>query len=405
MKKACLLLCGLIGLQTAALADAWTVTRGHCFLQKRYNAYAQVSALSYTTYANGYNSIGQYVGTAPRAGYYSQCGVHNGGCTRPKSASCQKNGYISDYIYNGGLFLTGSHPFWGYAYSLLDVGGGQTITQNATGRGRAGSYGEYSVDADKASALNADGWSHATVTGAAEVNDNGELRLVGLTGSIAISKNTDHYSTLEVIVIKESDNQTDDQISQAEQRMYQGDYGTVVYAGAIRVSRAGIEKTGVFENMDPTHGTEIGNSDSVSVDLDSFSAVTNLPVTLGDDEHLAVILRVDGGFDISSAVIQDMPRPTAVITLQSGWFEPELFPNPATNGTISVRAFAGSEKEPLIVEATDVVGRTTHRLHAASLQKGVNEVKDIPLAGLAAGTYFCKISVGDRVFTRKLVVR
>lgn len=396
-----------------ASADIWTITRSHCFLQKRYIANARVSAIGYTTYQTGYNTLGQWVGKNPKASYYSMCESSDGGCTRPRTAHCQKSGYINDITYSGPYgIITGSSPYWGNARITLQVGGGHTnVIRVYSGRGLAGTMNMQELDSAKAASLVSEGWSSAYTQGKVEVDDSGNLKASGISGTLFISKNTDHFSLLRVMIIKERDDLTDTEAAEAEERMKNGDFGNVVYSGEIRVDRRGVHKTGLFTLLSNEQGIVSSNDDSTGITLNNFNYAEKLSVPLDAHEHLSAVFFSDGGFDVSSAIMSSpqarMAAPTAPHTLNTNVvasFEPELIPNPVTTGVINVRVFSEVEQEAITIEASDVVGKT-YQLYKGSSIKGANELRSIPVSHLPAGIYFGKIVIGNQVFTRKFVVQ
>ncbi|RYD52728.1 MAG: T9SS type A sorting domain-containing protein [Sphingobacteriales bacterium] len=408
MKKLITLLT-LLSASTIASADIWTVTRGSCFLQKRYNAYARVSAVSYTTYSTGYNAWGQWIGTSPRAGSYEQCGSHDGGCTRPRTAECQRSGNISDITYSGPYaIISGSNPFSGHARITLDVGGGQVnqIRTNS-GRGIAGRLDSCELDSTIAASLVSNGWSRGNTSGIVDVTDAGNLDISGISGTLSISTNTDHYSLIKIIIIKERDDLDKNEAEEAETRLANGDFTDIVYMAELRLDKEGVHKSGAFNLMTNRQVSVAQNSDSVWVTLNNFRANLTLNSPLEPNEHLSAVFLSDGGFDVSSAVVQTpqarlSASAAAAVVSQATNYDPEILPNPVGQGAVSIRAFAETENEAITVEASGVTGRT-YSLYKGLLNKGANELKNIEVSHLPPGIYFTRINVGNRVFTKKII--
>lgn len=105
----------------------------------------------------------------------------------------------------------------------------------------------------------------------------------------------------------------------------------------------------------------------------------------------------DGTTDLSHVAQIQIPLETGFVLEQS-------YPNPASlaNGrtTLIVQL---AQDGPVRIEMYDALGRHVRTLHDGALNAGRHFV-DVPLTGLRTGSYFYRLSAGDRHLTRRLLI-
>ncbi len=409
MKKSLVIIGLSLVMQFQANADAWTVTRNWCggFFHKKFQAYAKVSALSYTTYSTGYNAIGQWVGTNPKGSWSSVCNNDDKGCTRPRTAVCSKSGTVYDYVYSGPyLQVTNGQPYSGYAKAYYPTGG-QQITRNASGRGSAGLEGVYELDQDILDGLSEQGYSDANITGDVNMVGN-ELVIQNLSGFVRISdQNADYYSNLKIMVIKENAAATDFDAQAADEALAQGNFANldVVYTSEISISKDAIEINGLFADLDADALQPMNPNDGFGYFLNNIDLTLPINAVLSVDEHLTVIMYSDGGFDISSAIISQPQGKAGLSVAKTEIKTPqvEIYPNPAS-GSINLKVYAQTENENVIVKAFDLMGKEVGVIYSGTLHQGAGTIQNVDVSNLPKGMHMLEVKVGDVVSYKKLTI-
>ncbi|MDH6254094.1 hypothetical protein M2347_003821 [Chryseobacterium sp. H1D6B] len=405
LKAQKLILALFIGLMahTEVSAHASTITRKWCggFFHRKFVAKAQTSVLSYTKYQTGYNCIGQYVGTANIGYWSSNCSNESKGCSRPQVATCTKSGTVYDQIYSGCyLTFTGPSPYSANA-KAQHLTSGIYLTQTTTGRGSAGLSGNFALDPNKFSKLVDDGTSFSEIKGDVDINDNNQLVISNLNGRLSVTKGADYYSNIKIVVIKEKENITDDEALQNEEAVQNGTYPDVVYSTQLNVSKNGLTHDGVFsKGVAAQQIKEYAANQEYGVNINNFSMTIPTGAQLNPDEKLTVVTVVDGGFDISTAVVTKgtgnvTAANTAVVEA------PQLHPNPATD---YVDVYVNLPKKELVnVRVISTLGRVAIE-RSENLNSGRQSIK-LNTQKLLPGSYIVEIKSESKISSQKLLIK
>lgn len=404
LKAQKLILALFIGLMahTEVSAHASTITRKWCggFFHRKFVAKAQTSVLSYKKYQTGYNCIGQYVGTGNVGSWSSTCNDENKGCSRPQVATCSKSGTVYDLIYSGCyLLFSNPSPYSAYA-KAQHLTSGIYLTQTSTGRGSAGQTGNFAIDQNKFSKLVDNGTSFSEINGDVDINDNNELVITNLKGKLSVTKGADYYSNIKIVVIKEKENITDDEALQNEEAVQNGTYPDVIYSTQVNISKNGLTHDGIFsKGIASNQIKEYYANDEYGVMINNFSISTPTGAQLNADEKLTVVTVVDGGFDISTAVVQ---KETANIFADhiSAVEKPQLHPNPATdyvNVDIDL-----TRKELVNIRIISSLGRVVVE-KSETLNSGRQSIR-LNTNQLLPGTYIVEIKSESKISSQKLLI-
>ncbi len=399
-----LMLTVLIGLlaHTEISAHASTVTRKWCggFFHRKFVASAQTSVLSYTKYQTGYNCIGQYVGNANIGSWSANCNNESKGCSRPQTATCSKSGTVYDRVFSG-CYLLYNNPQSYYAYAQArHLTSGIYLTQSASGRGSAGLTGNFNLNADKLAGLVDEGTSSGEITGDIDINDDNQLVISKLTGKLSVTAGADYFSKIKIVIIKEKENITDDEAWQHEEEVQNGTYPEVLYTAQINISKSGTAHDGIFsEGFASDQIKEFSANQQYGVNINDFSATVPVQADLKDDEKLTLVTVIDGGFDISSAVV-DKNAGDPLALKPSDARAPVLYPNPAKDHVdINIDL---TEKELVHVRIVSPSGKTTaeksERLNSGRQTVRMNTEKLLP------GVYIVEVRNGSRTSSHKLLI-
>lgn len=410
MKKILTIVTLAVLMQLQSFGHASTITRNWCggIFHRKFVANARVSVLSYTTYQTGYDCIGRWVGKSPRAGWGTVCNNESKGCSRPQVAECWNSGTTADYIYSGCyLLFSGSHSYWGHAKASHLVSG-VTLTQNSTGRGSAGWTDTFTVDSTLAAGLQADGWSQTNVTGNLSVDEFNNLVVTGLTGSVSIQQSKDYVSKIKVLVIKENEYISAAEAERLALLAQDGVYENIVYSSEIVVSKSSILKTGFFNGLPVSQLSQIDGMQEYGLNLNNVSVTIPLPGTLGLGEHYSVVTIVDGGFDISSAVIPNQQEPPAQknsnMLVNHDEKSVTFYPNPTTN-SINCHVYSMSGNENITIKAFDILGKELGQIYSGILQKGTSVIAHIDVSRLPAGNILLEVKVGSAVRHKRITIK
>lgn len=408
MKKYILAL--VIGLltQTALYGHASTVTRKWCggFFHRKFVAKAETSVLSYKTYRNGINCNNQYAGLFAYGNWFQKCKTESKGCSRPQIATCTFNsGNVYDYMYTYlnpstcNPAISGISTYSIYARASHTTSG-ITLSQSATGRGSAGLQGEFMMDPDKLAALNDKGSSFGDVAGDIDITDDHQLSINNLSGKLNITPGADFYSTIKIVVIKENIKITDEEAFENEQRVQDGTYSDIVYSSQLSVTKNGIDSDGIFsKGVQSQQIKKYGSDLETGMKLENFSAEVPLEVSLADDEKLTVITILDGGFDISSAVVQNLSK-TSLVNMSKQPSEIKIYPNPAQSFTEI--QFHLAHHGIAAVRLIDRLGKTVLK-KSERLDSGRQTIR-LNTENLIQGTYIVEINSDGKISSQKLLI-
>lgn len=395
------LLIGLLA-HTEISAHASTVTRKWCggFFHRKFVARAQTSVLSYTKYQTGYNCIGQFVGYANMGSWSTNCSNESKGCSRPQTATCSKSGTVYDRIFSGCyLLFTNPQSYYAYAQARHLIGG-IYLSQSSSGRGSAGLTGNFLLDPDKLAQLADDGTSSGEITGDVDINDNNNLVISKLQGKLSVTAGADYFSKIKIVIIKEKQNITDDEALQHEEAVQNGTYPDVVYTAQMSVSKSGITHDGIFsKGFASGQIKEFSANQQSGVNVNDFSATLPLNPNLDDDEKLTLVTVVDGGFDVTSAVV-NKSNDTLTANNTSDIRMPQLYPNPAKDHVdINIDL---DKREAVHVRIVSPSGKTT--LEKSELPGSGRRTIRMNTEKLLPGVYIVEIQTGSRISSHKLII-
>jgi hypothetical protein len=410
MKKILTILAIGLLMQLQSFGHAWTVHRTWCggFFHKKFQAYAQTSAWATTKYQSGYDLNGRWVGTQPIVHWYTLCDHNDKGCSRPRVADCNNSGYMTDYLYSGPYLLMSPGHYYNAHARAAYLTSGTTLTQTTSGRGHAGAeVGDYVVDSTIFSQLDTTGFSNTDITSdSMGVSDAGQITIQNLNGNISIGTATDYCSKFKVVIIKERDDISDTEAGSIDSLMKLGIFENAVDSGAIYVSNGKIVKSGIFEDLSSTQCSELRTPDSFGVNLHSVSLSKTLSMTpLSAHEHLSFVSIVDGGFDISSAVISRIEPPVDPmnLTIAVNNEQDMLYPNPVSK-YLNYKVYSESEA-PISIKAFDLLGREIRQIYSGTLQKGFNTIENIDVSNLPKNVLMLQINIGGKISNRKLLIK
>lgn len=406
MKKLLTIIGTAVLMQFQSFGHAWTVTRSWCggFFNRKFEAHAEVSSYNYITYATGFNCLGQWVGYQAYYNPWTVCSNEDKGCTRPRVADCNNSGNSYDYTYTN-CALTNVAPAWGYwghARASYQIGS-ITITQDRSGRGYAGWQDAAWVNPDIAASLVTDGLSHGDITGEVSVTDDHLLRVENLTGTVTIASGQDLYSKVRILVVKENESITDDEAMHRDELAKQGVFENVVYSSEIIVTKGSMTADGIFSGLPAGKLTDISNDESTGYSLNNISLSHTIDASLEPGEHLTVITIVDGGVDISSAIVPGADGRPAAAQPVAGAIPTEIYPNPAVN-TVNCKLFAASDNETITVKAFDITGKEIGTIYSGTSVKGYNVIENIDVSGLPQGVQVLETNVGGITERKKITI-
>lgn len=407
MKKSLIIIAAALLMQLPSFGHAWTVHRSWCggFFHKKFQAFAQTSALGLTTYQTGYDALGRWVGKNPIATWYTLCNKSDKGCSRPRVASCLNSGYITDYIYSGPyLILSTSHYYYAYAKAEYYTSG-TYLTQWSFGRGYAGYNDTVAVDSVSFSKLNEKGPSVSEITAdSLDVSDAGIIAINKLNGSLSIDSTSDFYSKFQLLVFKERDDVSDADAERTDSLAELGIFENIIDSSEIIVTKGKVIKTGIFSHLTAEDISALSDSTATGVSLNNISLTAQLNVSLAPHEHLSLVALVDGGLDISSAVIDQSMALQMHLPINSNAGDGlRLYPNPA-NHTLSVQVYSASDDAAISIKAFDVLGREIGTVYSGTLHKGANTISDIDVSGLPRGIHVLQVKNGNKTSNHKIVL-
>jgi hypothetical protein len=130
-----------------------------------------------------------------------------------------------------------------------------------------------------------------------------------------------------------------------------------------------------------------------SVNLNGYTAQTNL--------YFMFRFTSDGGNNIYIDDINISGTTIGVDELENN-LNFNIYPNPANENTVI--DFSLISKQTVDLKVMDVVGREVSTIFNGTLNTGDYKYNVNEQAKLAAGVYFIKLTVDNRVFTKKLIV-
>lgn len=402
MKRLFIIIVAFLMAQSNANADSWCINRNSCwgFLSNRFHAYAKTSVFSGKKYQTGYDCVGRWMGYGLYGGYSTLCSNNSKGCSRPRTATCGPNsGTVSDQIWSGCYLLFASpQPYYAYA-KAQNLTSGWSNTATATGRGSAGQTGEFMLDEQIFNSLNDDGFSHNEISGEdISIASNQTLKANNINGVISIGKSSDYYSTFKIIVIKErNDLNKSDQLLQ-DSLLSVGVFNNIVYTAEITVSKDNIRTSGVFSNNSSVRIFE--NGDSIGVKIDRLSLNKDLGIELAENEELTVITYSDGGFDISSAIIQPVPMMAKLSIENIENLTANIYPNPSSS-FINIELKNPIEEANASIHIIDIAGRNIAKVYNGTLTKGSNQINNIDISNLPNGLYIIEIKTQNQTIYSK----
>lgn len=404
MKKKLLILFAALStlFQFEAKADAWNVNRNSCwgFLSYRFHAYAKTSVVSYTQYQTGYDCVGRWIGKQRFANWNTLCNNNSKGCSRPRTATCGPNsGSVYDRLWSGCyLLLNGPHPYYAYARAQ-NLTSGWILTTNASGRGSAGQTGEYIVNDSIFDSLDDSGFSYVDISGdSISVENDNTLRATNINGTISIGNSTDYYSTFKIIVIKEKTDWKKDEEAFQDSLLSAGVFNDIVYSAEINVSKNNIELTGVFTDNNAISIFE--EDDSIGVRIKNLSIENELGIQLAENETLTVITYTDGGFDISSAIIQPVPIVAKLELEDKEVISVNIYPNPSSD-FINVELNNQTDNAKAEINIIDITGKHIAQVYNGVLVQGYNNINNIDIANVPTGLYIIQVKTQNQTTYHK----
>lgn len=394
----------IIGLlaHTEVSAHASTITRKWCggFFHRKFVASAQTSVLSYTRYQTGYSCIGQYVGTANIGSWSLTCNNESKGCSRPQTATCSKSGTVYDRIYSG-CYLLFSNPQYYNSYAQAQhLVGGINLNYYAYGRGGAGHTGNSLLHPYLFDQLADNDKSAGEIRGDVDINDNNQLVINKMNGRLGITAGADYFSNIKIVVIKENQNISDDEALQHEEQVQNGTYPDVLYTAELNISKDGITHGGVFsQGLASGNIKEFNANQEYGVTINDFSIVAPVNAELQDDEKLTLVTVIDGGFDISSAVVSKNANDLLTTNSKDSKM-PQLHPNPAKDYVdISVNPAKQDFVRVRIISPSGKVGaEKSERLSPGRQTIRMNTEQLLP------GVYVVEIQSDGNISSRKLLI-
>ncbi|MBS1614929.1 MAG: T9SS type A sorting domain-containing protein [Bacteroidetes bacterium] len=408
MRKVLTIIAITLACHYQASADGWTVVRSWCggFFHQKYQAFAQISLLTYTTYPTGYNQVGQYVGTNPKGAWSNICSSEDKACSRVRTATCSRSGTGHDVIINGGWFQGGLFNYNSYIQTVLDFSGQHVTQSNFNGRTKTGAEGTYEMDADKLANFSERGFSFGDVSGPVDIVNDQQLVINNLKGTVSIANSSNYFSKFKILVVKENENETDEQAQASDSLRHLGIFLNVVDSSELSVSKNIVTATGVFAGLTESELSQIQNADSAGFNLNNISLTKDLNVQLAEGEHLTVITYIDGGLDISSAVLNQgnpsarMAPASTTVTAQTAHF----YPNPVSSGVLNCDVESKVDDANVSITAFDILGRQLGELYSGKVTRGVTSIKDINVSNLPKGIQILKVKVGDYITSHQITV-
>jgi hypothetical protein len=394
----------IIGLlaHTEVSAHASTITRKWCggFFHRKFVASAQTSVLSYTRYQTGYNCIGQYVGTANIGSWSSTCSNESKGCSRPQTATCSKSGTVYDRIFSG-CYLQYTNPQYYNSYAQAQhLVSGISLNYYAYGRGSAGHTGNYLLNPDLFNLLVDNEKSAGEIRGDVDITDNNQLVINKMNGKLGITAGASYFSNIKIVVIKENQNISDDEALQHEEQVQNGTYPDVVYSAQLNISKNGITHEGVFsEGIASGSIKEFNANQEYGVNINDFSVVAPVNAELQEDEKLTLVTVIDGGFDISSAVVSKNANDLLTSNTADSKM-PKLYPNPAKD-YVDITLDA-DKKEFVHVRIVSPFGKISAE-KVESLNIGRQTIR-LNTEQLLPGVYLVEIQSEGNTYSRKLLI-
>jgi len=234
------------------------------------------------------------------------CGQVDKGCTRPRSvyqeccvphAGCA--GGEARVNFNGRFVRTWTNsPFL-----------------------RAGTSLPFTINESVLDNINKEGYSKSEVSCNAEISESNTLQITNLKGKLEIAKNSNFLSNYKMYVIREKSIESEANTLENQLRNGTLDLSKVVAYGEVSLSKNGVFKSGLFENVDLT--TILNSDDKTEIEVNKDLIETQLNnIYLDENEDLTVVTISDSQFDFSLVKFETSSENESMIN---------VYPNPASN--------------------------------------------------------------------------
>lgn len=196
------------------------------------------------------------------------------------------------------------------------------------------------------------------------------------------------------------------ELERRDELAQKGIFEDIIYSSTITVAKGGCFNDGLFNNLDSRSIEEYSNNDSSWLILNGISLVIPIDITLSEDERLTAVVIVDGGMDISSAIIEN-PNPNNLnhlntINYNSNIANILIYPNP-TSSFVNFEFNSITENTTFIITCFDVLGKKITELYNGDLNAGDNKISNISVQGLPKGYNIIQIRIGN-TFTNKVLL-
>ncbi len=384
-------------------ADGTITARQNCWgsIRPKYIATARVSAMYTNTYPSGFAwPTGQYVGTSPIGKWSTKCTQEKKGCNK-QSAYCFSSGTVSNNTCNPFCAATSYSAYSGEANVYWD-NGKQVFKYKASGRGTAGNVGDFILDSSRLANLNDNGSSYGDITGKLEINSSNRLEIAGFSGELSIRKNTDFYSKFKVLIVVEDSTISEESALLQQSLADEGQYLNVVDSSEILVKNGEFIISGFLETANSTAIEQLVSNEKYGVKIKDLSFNHNINYELKKNETFTLITIIDGGFDISSAIINSQPRISQ--KAKHSMLSVNVYPS-VTTSTLNIAIQGNLEINHVQVYVTNLLGQ-----RILNLENGIFEGKKIQLDNqdislLDAGCYIVQILINDELVSKKIIVQ
>lgn len=372
-------------------------------IRRRFVANAAVSTFEYWLTGYHYGS-GQYF--AYNYPYYYQHLDTDKGCTRPREAYKEISRYYSSSVLGGpGWFI--ANAGWRLDFTHApDFDGYQWAHYTNDARLQPRSPMGIMVDTAKLAVLDKSGFSYANIS--ADIHYytlTSQLNVCHFAGDISIFPNSNYYSTLKILVLKEKLDLTQEESDRIDSLSSLLIFENVVLSGGLTLTKDGLDVEGFLTEYISSGDVSLITDTAYGLSLNDLSMSINNSISLADDEILTIVTYSDGGFNF------DLARPDWAIENDINFaglknFEvtdgTEIYPNPAgTKVSININSLRQAELAKITI--CDITGKIVRTIFEGEISSNLI-LNDIDVAELINGVYFVKIIRGNESSVHKLVI-
>ena len=397
----------LVLFTVSAFAHSSGFKRNYCFLWlKKYNAFAEVKYLSkyewqsnqiqtgwhYVNTGNGYQWIPQYATIWSYNPVWIRVAHH-------VDRSCPVGAYAQAQWYHNFGGSTGWRV--GNAAWFSNSSGSYNVTQYSNHwRIKAGLFEKMYLDREKFEAMDKEGYTSSDIHTNLALEDN-HLVIENMEGDISIAENSNFYSTVRIVVFKESTSISEEDLKEKEELYKDMKYDNVVMEGGITVRKDEITLDGFFK--DQFEIEEFKNEEEGAYGLSLEGLSFNIPIELmedlEEDEILSYAIYTDGGLDLSSVEIDvdNLSLKKAADNLQEEK-DIKVYPNPSASYlNVDLNQVDDSYRLEMINVSGQVMNITTSK---------TNNGFGFSTTDLPNGVYFLRIyNASKAIETRRVIIQ